>query len=288
MILKRIFFRLAILFFIFALPAAVGFGAYQYQQPLSFAEIDLLDIGQGDAILIQTPARQNILIDAGADGRLLQELGNVLGFFERDIDLLILTHPDLDHIGGASDLLRRYDVQRVLMTGVLHSSAAYADILQEIARQRIPVDIASAGQMYVFDDGAELEILYPLESRVADDPIDNNATSIVARFDHGASSALFMGDADTAIEAELITAGVNLQADILKLGHHGATTSTSQAFLDAVQPDIALISAGVDNKFGHPRPEVMERITNMQIYRTDEMGTVQLQSNGETWHTKMN
>jgi len=281
--MKKNFFQILAPLSVVLLSVAIGVATYYYQQPRDFLELDMLDIGQGDAFLIQTPARQNILIDAGPHGRLLTQLGAELSFFSRDIDLLVLTHPDLDHIGGTSDLLRRYKVKRVLMTGVLHSSAAYADILQEIARQQIPITLAVAGQIFEFDDNTKLEILFPFESRVTDDPVDNNATSIVARLDYGNSSALFTGDADMSIEAELIAAGTNLRADILKLGHHGAATSTSQDFLDAVQPDIALISAGLDNKFGHPRPETMERITGLRIYRTDNMGSVHLMSDGATW-----
>jgi competence protein ComEC len=247
-------------------------------------KISFLDIGQGDAILIETPNSQKILVDAGPATNILNPLGAKLGYFNRQIDLVILTHPDLDHIAGFSEVLRRYHVRSVLMTGVLHDSAAYGDILEQIAEQDIPVYLAEEKQDFDFGAGVTLDILWPTAPIVGHDPANNNETSIVAKLIYGKTSALLAGDAEETVEATLLKSGNNLQADILKLGHHGARTSSSTEFLAAVQPEIAIISAGADNSYGHPHPETLTRLSaKTQIYSTITNGTITLVSDGTSW-----
>jgi len=238
--------------------------------------LSILDVGQGDAIFVRTDDGQKILIDTGADGRAVIELGGVLGMFEREIDLLVLTHPDLDHIGGAVDVLERYDVGQILLTGVAHETAAYSEVLRLSSEKKIPVIPATTETAIEISGETEIEILWPQQNLIGKNVGDLNETSIVLRVDFGQTSAILTGDIGVETERELIENGAKLQADILKLGHHGASTSSSEKFVAAVNPSIVLISAGKDNKFGHPTPEVLARVEEKDVIETSKSGTVTL------------
>lgn len=279
--------RLVLSYFsVLAVLAAFVAGAwFTLFAPTGELSVSLLDVGQGDAILIQTPTRQTILTDAGPDARVVNELGEVLPYFHRRIDLAILTHPDLDHIAGFIDVLHRYDVGAVLMTGVLHDSAVYTEILQLLAAKHIPVELAEAEHDIDFGDGVKLDVLWPIDIIAGRDPTNNNTTSIVTRVTFGKTSVLLTGDAEETAETALrADHPATLKSDVLKLGHHGSRTSSSQLFLDAVRPTIALVSAGCDNQFGHPSPETLARLPRaIQIYDTCKNGTVTLTSDGAVW-----
>lgn len=247
----------------------------------------LLNVGQGDAILLTTPARHTILIDAGPDSRVIGELGRELPYLSRRIDLAILTHPDGDHISGFPEVLQRYEVGQVLMTGVLHDHPAYAEILREITRKKIPVLLASNGQHFDLQEGATLDILWPDKSIVGEDPTDNNTTSIVTRVTYGATSVLLTGDAETTVEEALLKNPAKLKSDVLKLGHHGSKTSTTPEFLAAVAPEFALVSAGKNNRYGHPSPDTLARLSPAtKVFSTITDGTIVLVSDGKRWEQK--
>lgn len=232
-----------------------------------------LSVGQGDAILIQS-GRQQILIDGGRDGRtLLGALGQELPFYDRTIEVVIATHPDADHIGGLSTLLDRYRVGQLIETGALASNDTVDAklLLRAIERTRTPHTLLGRfGTSIELAQGGLLTILFPTTLPLPLDTETNNG-SIVARFDFGETSFLLTGDLP---HEETVLPDIE-PVDVLKAAHHGSRYSTSDAWLDLVRPREAILSVG-KNSYGHPAPEVMERLKGRGIatYRTDELGSI--------------
>ncbi len=237
-----------------------------------------LDVGQGDATLIRTPGGDDILVDGGPDESVLSEIGSVLPFWDRKIELVILTHPDSDHVGGLTPVLERYAVDEVWKTGVNYQSAIYADFLRLIDENQIKFSDVSQGERRIFDERVSLEVLAPLNSLVGKSVKDTNITSLVCRLDFEGKSFLFTGDAPSEVENSLIKQNANLKADVLKVSHHGSRSATSEEFLELVLPQIAVISCGKDNRFNHPHQEVLERLAliSAQVYRTDQIGRMEM------------
>ena len=244
-------------------------------------EVDFLDIGQGDAILIKTPMGQNILIDGGPDDTIIKRLGENLAFWDKRIDLMILTHPHDDHVGGLVDVIKRYNVKQILYTGVIHTSPAYLEWLELIRERKIPLVIIDRPQKINLGENCYFEILYPQESLLGKEVSNLNNSSIVAKLIYGQTKFLLSGDAEVEIEQELLNKNMDLQADIFKAGHHGSDTSNSQNFLQAVSPKIVVIQVGADNDFGHPSRRVLKRLERIgaQVFRNDLDGTVRIGSN---------
>jgi competence protein ComEC len=237
-----------------------------------------LDVGQGDAILIQAPDGQQILIDGGpSPSALAAELGAVMPFWDRSLDLVVLTHPDADHAAGlipAFDRLAVGAAADALAPGD-SAGAAWRD-----ATTGIPSHTLTRGGR--INAGAlSLTALSPA-SILADGETCND-DSIVLRVDYGATSLLLTGDAEHAAEQEMLAAGAPLAADVLKVGHHGSSGGTSAEFLAAVGPRLAVISVGAENHFGHPSPEVLGRLSGIEVLRTDENGRIELISDGRHW-----
>jgi competence protein ComEC len=248
--------------------------------------VSFLDVGQGDAILIQTPNGQDILIDGGPDPQEINlELSEQLPFWDRTIDLVVCTQPHADHVTGLIDVLQRYRVKRVLDPGVPYDSAIYQEWLRLIEDREIEYSIARSGQEIDLGNGIKIEVLNPPESlwEGTGDDVDNNG--VVLRLSWGQVSFLFTADIREEAEFELIGQRANLRSTVLKVAHHGSDTSTSQQFLAAVAPEVATVSVGVNNTFGHPSPEVLERLTDRlgedDVYRTDEDGTIEFITDGE-------
>ncbi len=244
--------------------------------------VTFLDIGQGDAIFIESPTGVQVLIDGGQNGAVLRHLAEEMGFFDRSIDIVLATHPDKDHVGGIPDVLDRYDVSEVVMTENEGTSAA-AELFQDrVDAEGARVTYARRGMQYNLGGGALLSILFPDR-----DPskLESNASSIVARLVYGNTEFLFTGDSPKAIEEYLVTLdGSGLQSDVLKVGHHGSRTSSSASFLEAVQPTYAVISAGKDNQYGHPHKEVLDALSGVgaQTENTAERGSITFISDGST------
>jgi competence protein ComEC len=246
-----------------------------------YLEVHFLDVGQGDAIFIETPDGVQVLIDGGPDGSVIHELSSVMNFFDRTIDLVIGTHPDKDHIGGLVDVLERYTVANILTTDALGETEVarlYQDLIQH---EGATVTYATRGQRIALGASTTLEILSP-EGSVS--LVESNTASIVARLVYGERSFLFTGDAPKSIEEYLVlTEGEFLKSDVLKVGHHGSRTSTSELFLAEVQPELAVVSAGKGNQYGHPHVEVTDALFNagVEILSTSEVGTISILSDGE-------
>lgn len=249
-----------------------------YERDFKSHELEFigLDIGQGDATLIQKGSFQ-ILIDGGPDGSIVQRLGHHLPIWDRRIDMLILTHPDGDHINGLVDVVQRYDIGFLLTSKVDPSEEGAKKFYEEIKKREIEVEWTNLGEFYEFED-LDIEILFPFRENQfeIEPPESTNDTSTSLRVSDGKKSILLTGDNEKKIEYLLATSGLNLNASILQVGHHGSKTSSIWHFLKEVDADTALISAGRDNSFGHPAPEILERLKsfNMEILRTDKIGDV--------------
>lgn len=244
-------------------------------------EVIFFDIGQGDSALIQTPFGQDIVIDGGPDNSVLEKLGNNLGFFNNDIELMILTHPHSDHVTGLIEIIKRYDVEKIIYTGINYDSLVYKTFLEEARKEEgVQIIIADRKQRIILGDDLYLDILYPENdiSKIIEDNVNN--TSVVCRLVYGKNSFLFMGDAEHEEELEIIDDG-GLQSNVLKLAHHGSKTNNKE-FLDIISPEYTVISVGENNKFGHPYKGVINILNNIgtKVFRTDEYGDIIFFSDG--------
>ena len=239
-------------------------------------EIAFLDVGQGDASLIKTPFGQNILIDGGADYKVIEELEKELQWWDKSVDLMVLTHPHDDHVAGLIFVLERYDVKKILYTGVVHSAPAYLEWLKIVKAKNVPLVIIDRPQKIIFGNDCFLDIIYPRQSLLGKSVNNLNNSSIVAELACVDKTVLFMGDAEIEVEEELIKTGNLNRVEILKVGHHGSNTSSHQEFLELGNPQKAIISVGKDNKFGHPSQRIIKRLERLgaEILRTDLNGTI--------------
>lgn len=250
--------------------------------------ITFFDIGQGDAIFIETPNANQVLIDGGPGDRILAKLGHALPFWDRSIDLLILTHPHADHLDGLLAVLKRYDIGMVLETGVSHSIPEYSEWHEFLKRRNVPVTSAHRGQRVWLSGSAYLDIFAPFEDFEGEAPKNIHDAMVVAKLIHASTTVLLTGDAEKPLEYRLLFSGTDLRADILKIGHHGSKTSTAEEFLRAVGPKVAVISVGRKNRYGHPHQDVLGRLWQFGItlFRTDTDGDVSLVSDGKTWRNR--
>jgi competence protein ComEC len=247
--------------------------------------VSILDVGQGDSILIQTPDRQKVLIDGGPGIQgAVTRIGERLPFWDRAIDLIILTQPQADHLTGLLSVLERYNVGKIIEPGITYSSAGYRR-WQDATARSASRSTARAGQNIELGRGIRLEILHPGERLLngTGDDINNNA--MVVRLTWDKVSFLLASDIANEGELELLTRRTEVRSTVLKVAHHGSRTSSSARFLDAVNPEVAVISAGRDNSFSHPHPEVVSRLVKQvgedRLYVTAAHGTVEFTTNGQ-------
>ncbi len=263
-------------------------GIWAWSQPDGKLHVTFFDVGQGDAIFIESPTGRQILIDGGRyPSLLLDQLGKEMSFWDKDIDIMVATHPDEDHILGLVEIIDRYQAALLLVNGEKEDTpAAYEKLLAAAKAQQIPIRRALAGEVIQLGDGARLEILHPgpeLETE------DRNENSVSMRLVYGDFAALLTGDAEDAAEQMMMESGRPLQSTIFKAGHHGSRSSSGRLFLQAVQPQIVVISVGKENRYEHPHPEMMQRAEEVGaiVLRTDEMGTVEIVTDGHQfwWET---
>ena len=252
--------------------------------------VTVLDVGQGDSILLQGPDGGRMLIDTGPDpDRLLALLDQRIPAWDRRLDVVVLTHPHEDHVGGLALLLTRYRIGEVIEDGMLGPGPSDAAYRAELARQGRTTTVAKAGDR-LWLDGIRLDVDWPLPGSVPRDPPDSgkdiNNASIVMELHFGARDMLFPGDAEEEVDPQLLATGLasrlGPQLDVLKVAHHGSRTATTQTLLDALHPRIAVISVGADNDYGHPAPETVARLeeSGAQVFRTDLDGSVEISTNG--------
>ncbi len=250
--------------------------------------IDFIDVGQGDSALITTPDGKHILIDTGTSegGEAVRLHLETLGVL--DIEYLILSHPHSDHIGGATKIFDRFDIKAVIMPDVAAASPSYSRLLDRITKEKKDIGCrvlrAVPGDKYTVGE-CSFEILAPISKY---EESLNNA-SIVARLTYKNFSALFTGDAEIESEAEILSAGYDISSDILKVPHHGSTTSLSEKFLNSISPSLAIISCAEGNDYGHPHEEILALLEEKEVEYlvTKDCGTISLHSDGSSYVTSI-
>jgi competence protein ComEC len=276
-----VFLILASLFFLNILAWIAVYEIWQ----LRFLEVIFFDVGQGDAIFIVSPQGHQILIDAGPESTILEKLAKEMPFWDRSLDIIVLTHPEKDHLGGLIEVLKKYQVDYIFWTGVIRDTFEWREWQKLIEFQKekgAKVFIAQAGQK-IMAGKIILNILYPLENLQGQILKDSNDSSIVAKLIYGQNSFLFTGDIYKSGEKKLIESRADINSDLLKVAHHGSKTSSAEEFIEKVSPEIAVIQVGKDNRYGHPHQEVLETLTKygITILRTDQSGDIKIFSDGK-------
>jgi len=252
----------------------LGLGSFQ---------VTFFDVGQGDAAFVRTPRGRQIVIDGGPDNAILEKLAKKIPFWDTSIDMVILSHPAQDHMAGLLDVLRKYRVKTVLWTGIEKDTEIYKEWRKALAKEQddgANILLASGPQTISFGEGfcpQRMDILSPLEN-MAGILVrgDDNDTSLVIRLYSCSYAVLFTGDLTKKGESKLLEKNIFLDSDILKVGHHGSRTSSSEEFIQAVSPDVAIISSGKGNRYGHPNEETLATLEKygIDIRRTDEEGDI--------------
>lgn len=273
----------------FAVVSALVWSTIFSKEQSSDLTVNFLDVGQGDAIFIETPNHNQALIDGGSGSAVLAQLGKVMPYYDKEIDLLVLTHPDADHLGGLIEVLKRYEVGKILTTGVKTDTNGFQAWQDLIKNKNIPVQIAEFGQVVNLSSDVNLYILSPFENLEGKNVKDLNNTSIVSRLVYGELEILLTGDAEKKLEGELMAKKVNLKSDILKVGHHGSKSSTGENFLEEIKPKKAVIQVGENNRYKHPSKEILDGLDlkGVKIYRTDENGDIEVKSDGKSYEIKI-
>lgn len=242
--------------------------------------VAFLDVGQGDATFVEKNGNQ-VLIDGGKNKKVLQELSKIMPFYDHSIDAVIATHPDADHIGGLPHVLENFNVGLVMEPGVSSDTAVYTEFEKKMEEKGLRKILARRGMKIILSKNVYLLILFPNIDVVG---FDTNEASIVAKLVYGDTSFLLTADSPKNIEQYLTALSLeSVNVDVLKIGHHGSKTSTSQELLGYASPLYAVISVGKDNQYGHPHKEVLDKLNefNVPALRTDELGTIKFKSDGE-------
>lgn len=246
-----------------------------------YLTVSFLDVGQGDAVFIETPSGTQVLIDGGKGRAVLRELGRRMSFFDKGIDMVLVTHPDADHIGGLPEVFARFDVDIFMESGVTDTGSDNEALQQAVLEEGLSPILARQEMKMVLDTDVVLHILFPDRDVTRLEP---NTSSVVIKLVYGDTSFLLTGDSPKSIETYLISIyGKTLESDVLKLGHHGSKTSSADAFLGFVSPQFGIISASCDNAYGHPHTEVLESLQRHEIeaVSTCENGTIIFESDGK-------
>ncbi|WCF08735.1 MBL fold metallo-hydrolase [Paenibacillus thiaminolyticus] len=248
------------------------------KQKAGTLQVYYLDVGQGDSTYIRTPQGQHILIDGGDNDKGQDVVAYLKHLGVKQLDVVIATHPDADHIGGLDDVLNSFKVGAVYAPKVSHTTQTFEDFLKAVKKQKLGIKTAKSGVTIPLK-GVTAEFVAPVKEYGK----DLNEWSAVLHLKYKETSFLFTGDAEAKSEADMLEHPEKLRADVLKVGHHGSETSTSQKFLSAVQPTYAVISAGTDNKYGHPKKATMDRLkkASVKTFRTDTQGTITAISDGK-------
>lgn len=250
--------------------------------------VAFLDIGQGDAIFIEAPNGNQLLIDGGPPKVVLSALRKVMPFYDRFIDMIMVTNPDKDHMAGFIDVLESYKVGAVVEPGTSGASAEYKVFEKAVRDESAEKILARRGQTIWLDKkhGVGFQVLFPDRDISG---VGTNDGSIVGRLFYGDTSVMFTGDSPQSVEQYLVSLdGKSLKSDVLKVGHHGSRTSTSEEFVGFVSPATAVISNGKGNSYGHPHKETLDTLDkfSVKVFRTDKSGTVIMKSDGESIQIK--
>lgn len=246
----------------------------------NFLTVFFLNVGQGDGIYIETPNGNNMMIDAGPDARVLEELSKVMAFNRKDIGLILVSNPDKDHYGGFLDVLNYFDVGTVIEPGTVSVTATYAEFERLVRKKGIEDLLAWRGMHVLLDKDVDLEIFFP-ERDVSNFKINDG--SIIAKLTYGNTCFILGGDATKLDELFMVSKDrQKLDCQVLKVNHHGSKSSTSEDYVASISPEIAIISLGKDNRYGHPHKETLNTLAKYEVpvYRTDLNGMVTVRSDG--------
>ncbi|MPM69212.1 ComE operon protein 3 [bioreactor metagenome] len=244
----------------------------------------MLDVGQGDAILIRT-AKEVVLVDSGDISTRDKLVKYIQSQGIKTIDKVIITHPHADHLGGMPGVLNSFTVKQIYDSGLTTTTALYRQYLTAIQKKDIPFTVVNPGNQIDIGEGIVLRVLAPEKPFIANSELNNN--SIVLKLAYGNFSMLLTGDAEREGEMRIMkTYGTELKSTVLKAGHHGSSTSSTASFLKKVAPEAIIISVGQNNDYHHPHPSVMKRYNDLKakLYRTDTDGTVTVTSDGQTYN----
>jgi competence protein ComEC len=259
-----------------------------FSQPDDKLHIYFFDVGQGDSELIQKGNWQ-ILIDGGPDDLIVEKISEVMPIDDRKIEEVIITHPHADHISGLNEVIKRYEIGKIVLTKVEYESETYKNLLKLIEEREIETTAPNIGDVeYVFDQG---KITYLWPGKETPNFQNNlNNTSLVFRLDYGEFNCIFSGDAERESWIEIFKNSRKYLENIIaiKIPHHGSRTGLNMEMTEAISPKIAIISLGINNKFGFPHQEILDNLekTKTTIYRTDREKTINLSTNGESWEIK--
>lgn len=246
--------------------------------------VAFLDVGQGDAIFVESPTGRRLLVDGGPDSQVVQQLAQVIPWYSRRIDVVLATHPDTDHIGGLSDTLARYDVQYIVDNSVQHDTPAVESFLAYSASEEASVRGLMRGDVIDLGGGVFVDVLFPDRDMST---AETNMASIVVRVSYGVHSFILSGDSPQSIERYLVSLNdKSLKSTVLKAGHHGSNTSSDVSFVGAVSPEYVVFSRGCNNRYGHPHQETLDTFARFDVisYDTCTNGTVVFSTDGRTMH----
>lgn len=246
------------------------------QLPVGNFQFSFLDIGQGDAMYMRTPDDYHIIIDSGPNSKIIEELAEVLPLYNRTIDLIVISHPHADHVNGFVEVLKRYEVKKILLVGTPSYNPYYVKLLELAKDFEIPFLIAEADKDFKVGEYVYLDIVWPIESMAGKEFDNKNNASLAMRVISADKVFMLTGDAEIEEEKEIVDSGFDLTADILKSGHHGSKTASTTEFLDVVNPETVVIQSGEGNDFGHPHKETLKKYLErgIKVSRNDLLGRI--------------
>lgn len=253
-------------------------------EPGDKMKVHFINVGQGDSILVQSPNGKNLLVDGGTKDAGKDVVNYLRKHGVEKLDYVVATHPDADHIGGLHSVLNSISIKNFVDSGKTHTSQTYEEMLQLILDKNIPFIVPKTGDTIPLDEELDISVIH-----MGDKSADNNEASIVLKLSYGETSFLLMGDADIRVEKDILEE-TNVKATVLKAGHHGSDTSSSQDFIEAVNPEVTILSYGKDNSYGHPNTEVKSRLERIssQLYATAIVGNIVVETDGVDYNVITN
>ncbi len=247
------------------------------QASYDYANISFLDVGQGDAIYIHTVSNMDVLIDGGPDDQVVSQIGQVMPFWDRSIELVILSHPDADHVSGLAPLLEYYDIEKIMLVDLPIKSAVHEEFYKRLEANGTEIIHAFSGNTFQLSDKENLRILHPFANEDLTKK-ETNDTAIVAEYIFSGKEAtriLLTGDISKEVEEDLLQKNLIEDVDILKVAHHGSHSSSMPEFITAAMPEYSVIQSGADNSYGHPHADILERLqAQSTVLRNDQLGTI--------------
>lgn len=282
MSLKPLGYKYVVVFFLVFFNIFVWQAVY-VEENGGLLTVAFLDVGQGDSVLIVAPSGNRMIIDSGLGKRAVEELSKIMPLHKRFIEVMLATHADADHIGGFPDIFEKYEPGIFLDNGGTAETQTFKRVQNIIEEKSFRTKEVRRGTVINLGGGAFVTVIFP-DRDVSN--MDPNDASIVAILSYDEVAVMLTGDAPKKVEEHLIVLdGENLQSDILKVGHHGSRTSTAVSFVQFVEPQVAIVSAGKDNRYGHPHQEVLDVLEQFDVLvlETAEEGTIVFQSDGKSW-----